>query len=221
MNLYDILGPVMVGPSSSHTAGAVRIGAMARRLLGEEPAKAIVGLHGSFGATGRGHGTDRAIVAGLLGMESDDERIPDSFACAGQAGLAFEIGHVTVRGAHPNTAVLELTGATGKTLKMQASSLGGGRILVNKIDDVEVNFTGEYHTMIIHHVDQPGVVSRVASCLAMESVNIAYMSLHRSKRGGASVMTVETDHPVPYDAVRWVQSIEGVLKVTYFEKEAQ
>lgn len=221
MNLYDILGPVMVGPSSSHTAGAVRIGAMARCLLGEAPVKAVIGLHGSFSATGRGHGTDRAIIAGLLDMESDDERIPDSFSCAEQEGLTFEIRPVTLRDAHPNTALLELIGKTGKTLKMQASSLGGGRILVNKINDIDVNFTGEYHTMIIHHVDQPGVVGRVASCLAMESVNIAYMSLHRSKRGGASVMTVETDHPVPYDAVQWVQSIEGVLKVTYFEKEAQ
>ncbi len=218
MTLFDILGPVMVGPSSSHTAGAVRIGEMARRLLGERPVRAVIGLHGSFAATGLGHGTDRAIVAGLLGMHSDDERIPNSFAIAAEEGLSFTFQSVTLRGAHPNTARIELTGETGKTLQMQAASLGGGRILVRQIDNIEVNFTGEYNTLIVHNLDQPGLVGEVAAMLARQSVNIAFMSLYRDRRGGRAVMVIETDQQVPSGAVCALSEIAGVRKVTYFEK---
>lgn len=220
MTLFDILGPVMVGPSSSHTAGAVRIGAMGRRLLGERPVRAVIGLHGSFAATGLGHGTDRAIIAGLLGMRSDDGRIPNSFAAAEEAGLDFSFRAVTLRGAHPNTAQLELTGETGRTLSMQASSPGGGRILVNRIDGIEVNFTGEYNTLIVHNLDQPGHVGKVTTLLAGEAVNIAFMSLYRNRRGGYAVMVVETDQQVPQCALDYLAKVKGVLKVTYFEKEA-
>ena len=114
MRLFDVLGPVMTGPSSSHTAGAVRIGSTARRLLGEQPAQAEILLYGSFAATGRGHGTDRALVAGLLGMQPDDDRIPNSFALAKASGLHYKIGSINLRGAHPNTAVLRLVGVSGR-----------------------------------------------------------------------------------------------------------
>jgi L-serine dehydratase len=221
MTLFDILGPVMVGPSSSHTAGAVRIGATARKLLGERPVQASIGLYGSFAATGHGHGTDRALVAGLLGLRSDDERIPDSFALAEQEGLQFSFYTAQLRSAHPNTALLSLTGETGRTLKMQAASLGGGRIAIHQIDEVDVNFTGEYNTLIVHNQDQPGLVGEVAALLARESVNIAYMSLYRNKRGGFAVMVLETDQNVPQQSVDWLSQIPGVLKVTYFEKEAE
>ena len=127
MDIFDILGPVMVGPSSSHTAGAARIGAMARTLLGEEVADAKLHLYGSFAETGKGHGTDRALVAGLLGMKPDDLRIPNAFEEAKKAGLRYTIDEIDLRDAHPNTAVLELTGKGGRTLTVQASSLGGGR----------------------------------------------------------------------------------------------
>ena len=127
MNIFDILGPVMVGPSSSHTAGAARIGYITRKLLGSQPKKARIGLSGSFAATGRGHGTDRALVAGLLGMKPDDMRIPDSFSVAKQEGLEFEIYNTQIKEAHPNTALLDVEGVDGKTIVVQASSLGGGR----------------------------------------------------------------------------------------------
>ena len=220
MTLFDILGPVMVGPSSSHTAGAVRIGAMGRRLLGEKPVRAVVGLHGSFADTGLGHGTDRAIIAGLLGMASDDVRIPDSFRLAEQAELEFQFRVVNLRGAHPNTALLELTGQAGNTVKMQASSLGGGRILVNRLDDIEVNFTGEYNTLIVHNLDQPGHVGEVTTLLAQNAVNIAFMSLYRNRRGGYAVMVIETDQLVPETAQQTLRAIPGGLKVTFIEKEA-
>ena len=134
MDIFDILGPVMVGPSSSHTAGAARIGAMARTLLGEEVADAKLHLYGSFAETGKGHGTDRALVAGLLGMKPDDLRIPNAFEEAKKAGLCYTIDEIDLRDAHPNTAVLELTGKGGRALTVQASSLGGGRIMVIETD---------------------------------------------------------------------------------------
>ena len=163
MNIFDILGPVMVGPSSSHTAGAVRIGLIARRLLGGQPATAKITLSGSFAATGTGHGTDRALVAGLLGMKPDDIRIPDSFALAVEQGLAFTFDKTELKEAHPNTAILQLSTAGGRELEVQASSLGGGRIMVNKLDGINVTFNGDSPTLIVHNLDQPGHVAEVTS----------------------------------------------------------
>ena len=215
MNIFEILGPVMVGPSSSHTAGAVRIGLMTRRLLGQKPVKARIGMYGSFLATGRGHGTDRAVVAGLLGMKPDDIRIPESFELAAADGLSFSFEEANLSGAHPNTVLLEVEGDGGRELSVQASSLGGGRIMVNRLDGIDVNCTCEMPTLIVHNMDQPGHVAEVTSMLSHKSVNIAKMSLYRDKRGGRAVMVVETDQPIPEEALRWLEHLEGILKVTY------
>lgn len=215
MNIFEILGPVMVGPSSSHTAGAVRIGLMTRRLLGQKPVKARIGMYGSFLATGRGHGTDRAVVAGLLGMKPDDIRIPESFELAAADGLSFSFEEANLSGAHPNTVLLEVEGDGGRELSVQASSLGGGRIMVNRLDGIDVNCTCEIPTLIVHNMDQPGHVAEVTSMLSHKSVNIANMSLYRDKRGGRAVMVVETDQPIPEEALRWLEHLEGILKVTY------
>lgn len=215
MNIFEILGPVMVGPSSSHTAGAVRIGLMTRRLLGQKPVKARIGMYGSFMATGRGHGTDRAVVAGLLGMKPDDIRIPESFELAAADGLSFSFEEANLSGAHPNTVLLEVEGDGGRELSVQASSLGGGRIMVNRLDGIDVNCTCEMPTLIVHNMDQPGHVAEVTSMLSHKSVNIANMSLYRDKRGGRAVMVVETDQPIPEEALRWLEHLEGILKVTY------
>ena len=137
MNIFDVLGPVMVGPSSSHTAGAVRIGLMTRRLLGEQPSLARILMYGSFAATGKGHGTDRALVAGLLGMYPDDMGIPESLDRAEEEGMAVEFGEAKIKDAHPNSVILEVKGASGRELQVQASSLGGGRIMVNKLDGID------------------------------------------------------------------------------------
>ena len=153
MNIYDILGPVMVGPSSSHTAGAVRIGLITRRLLGAAPVHAEIFLSGSFAATGTGHGTDRALIAGLLGMQPDDLRIPESFAVAAEQGLTFTFQNVQMRNAHPNTVRLKLTGANGRALDIVAESVGGGRIRIRSIDGIETNFSGEHNTLIVHNQD--------------------------------------------------------------------
>ena len=219
MNIFDILGPVMVGPSSSHTAGAVRIGLIARRLLGGQPATAKITLSGSFAATGTGHGTDRALVAGLLGMKPDDIRIPDSFALAVEQGLAFTFDKIELKEAHPNTAILQLSTAGGRELEVQASSLGGGRIMVNKLDGINVNFNGDSPTLIVHNLDQPAPVAEVTTMLSHKSVNIATMQLYRNHRGGYAVMVIETDQDIPAEALRWLSRLEGVIKVTYLNAE--
>ena len=184
INIFDMMGPVMVGPSSSHTAGAARIGNMGRTLLGEEVARADIGLHGSFAETGFGHGTDRALLAGLLGMKPDDLRIPNAYEEANRAGMAYSFRTVELRDAHPNTALLELTGKSGKQLTLQASSIGGGAIVVNKIDGIDVNFTGDFNTLIVRNQDESGSVAAITSILSQVHINVANMSVNRHRRGG-------------------------------------
>lgn len=214
MNLFDVMGPVMVGPSSSHTAGAVRIGRAARRLLDEgTPQSAEIGLSGSFAATGRGHGTDRALVAGLLGMRPDDERIPESFELAKQAGMAFSFEEITLPGEHPNTARLHLAGKSGKGISVVASSLGGGRIEVVEINGLRVSLSGDLPTLIVKNRDKPGYVSDVTNMLAHRGVNIATMRLYRDYPGGTAVMVIETDKAVPAEGLDWLKRIEGILQV--------
>lgn len=219
LDIFEILGPIMVGPSSSHTAGAVRIGQMARTLLGEEPVRADIGLYGSFAETGQGHGTDRALVAGLLGMKPDDLRIPHSFEAAEAAGLTFVIRPAELREAHPNTAVVTVEGRSGKRTCVQAASVGGGRIRVDRLDGVEVSFTGVYNTLVVRHQDVAGELALLTRALSDAGINIANMSLHRNYRGG-SVMTIfEIDQPVPPAVVEDLKRVPYVVSVVYYEKE--
>ena len=218
MNIFDIVGPVMVGPSSSHTAGVVKIGYVSRKLLGEEVKEARILLYGSFLTTGTGHGTRKALVAGLLGMKTDDIRIPDAIELAEKAGMKIEFGEAHLKEAHPNTAQLFLTGVSGRTLEIIGQSLGGSRINIAEIDGIETNFSGEYPTLVVHNLDQPGHVSEVTSMLAHKGVNIAYMQLYRSNRGGEAVMVVECDQEIPREGIEWLEKVEGVKKVTYLSK---
>ena len=219
MNIFDIIGPVMVGPSSSHTAGAVKIGCIARKLMGEEIAEAEILLYGSFLATGKGHGTNMALVAGLMGMKPDDNRIPDSLNIAKERGMQVTFGVSDLKEAHPNTAQLRLTGVTGRKLEVVGESIGGSRINIAKIDGIDTNFSGDYPTLVVHNIDQPGHVSEVTSMLAHKSVNIAAMQLYRSNRGGEAVMVVECDQEVPQEGIKWLEKAEGVVKVTYLSLE--
>ena len=215
MKLFDILGPVMVGPSSSHTAGAVRIGHIARRLLGEEtPRHAVITLSGSFAATGRGHGTDRALVAGLLGMQPDDERIARSFFIAADMGMEFRFESANLRGEHPNTARICLTGKSGRRMSIVASSLGGGRITVVELNGLRVRFSGDLPTLIVQNHDQPGLVSDVTGILARNGVNIATLQLYRDHPGGSAVMVIEIDKPVPQEELDGLRQVEGINGVT-------
>ena len=219
INIFDMMGPVMVGPSSSHTAGAARIGNMGRTLLGEEVARADIGLYGSFAETGFGHGTDRALLAGLLGMKPDDLRIPNAYEEANRAGMAYSFRTVELRDAHPNTALLELTGKSGKQLTLQASSIGGGAIVVNKIDGIDVNFTGDFNTLIVRNQDESGSVAAITSILSQVHINVANMSVSRHRRGGNALMVIETDqHIKPYQ-VEFLAQLPSILSLTYYDKE--
>ena len=217
MDIFDIVGPIMVGPSSSHTAGATKIGYVAGKLLGEKLRSAKILLYGSFLATGKGHGTHKAIVAGLLGMRPDDYRISDSLSLAKENGIDIEFGEAKLHDAHPNTAQLFLTGENGNTIEVVAESVGGGKINVSKIDGIDTGFSGDYPTLIVHNEDTPGHVSEVTSMLASRQVNIANMQICRSHRGGKAVMVVECDQHVPQDGIEMLKNAKGVLKVTYFE----
>ena len=219
IDIFDMLGPVMVGPSSSHTAGAVRIGNMARTLLGSEPKGAKIHLHGSFAETGVGHGTDKALVAGLLGMKPDDLEIPNSFALAEERGMHVTFDEITLKNAHPNSVLLNLLGEDGSTLNMQACSIGGGRIQVTKLDGVDVDFSGGYHTLIIHNRDDKGYIADVTTALSRGGVNIARMSLCRDKRGGNAIMVLETDEKVPYIVREFLRQFAGIIHITYYERE--
>lgn len=219
INIFDMMGPVMVGPSSSHTAGAARIGNMGRTLLGEEVARADIGLHGSFAETGFGHGTDRALLAGLLGMKPDDLRIPNAYEEANRAGMAYSFRTVELRDAHPNTALLELTVKSGKQLTLQASSIGGGAIVVNKIDGIDVNFTGDFNTLIVRNQDESGSVAAITSILSQVHINVANMSVNRHRRGGDALMVIETDQHIKPRQVEFLSELPGILSVTYYDKE--
>lgn len=219
MNLYDIIGPVMVGPSSSHTAGAVKIGYVSRKLMAQPIVKAQILLYGSFLATGKGHGTQIAIVAGLLGMKTDDCRIPDSFRLAGEAVMEISFGEAELKDAHPNSAQLILTGADGRQLEIVGESIGGSRINIASIDGLSANFSGDYPTLIVHNLDQPGHVAEVTSMLSHKSVNIATMQLYRAGRGGHAVMVIECDQEVPKESIQWLAHLEGIEKVTYYSLE--
>ena len=219
INIFDMMGPVMIGPSSSHTAGAARIGNMGRTLLGEEVVRADIGLHGSFAETGFGHGTDRALLAGLLGMKPDDLRIPNAYEEANRAGMAYSFRTVELRDAHPNTALLELTGKSGKKLTLQASSIGGGAIVVNKIDGIDVNFTGDFNTLIVRNQDESGSVAAITSILSQVHINVANMSVNRHRRGGDALMVIETDQHIKPRQVEFLSELPGILSVTYYDKE--
>ena len=212
LGIFDIIGPVMVGPSSSHTAGAVRIGAFARKLLAQAPVTARIGLHGSFAATGEGHGTPLALLAGLLGLNPDDERIPQAQILAAEAGLEFHFLDLDLGEVHPNSVSLELQGATSR-LEISASSVGGGRILVFAIDGFEVDLDGKYPTILLSYPDRPGAVAIVTAILSNAAMNIATIKAHRTARGGQALMTVELDEAPPLgvlDSLRHLPHFEQV-----------
>ncbi len=216
MNLLDVIGPVMVGPSSSHTAGAARIGLVSRKLMGEPVADARILFHGSFLDTGKGHGTDRALVAGLLGYDVDDARIPDSFTWAEKNGLSLTFGAIDLgEEAHPNTVQLFLKGRSGRDLELVACSVGGGQIEIREIDGLKAVFSGSHPTLIVQNDDTPGEIAEITMTLASHMINIATVQLTRDARGGLGVAVIEVDQEIPEQALYWLKRQQGILKVTY------
>lgn len=220
MDLFDLIGPVMVGPSSSHTAGAARIGLTARLLMGEDVVRAEIGFHGSFAKTYVGHGTDRAIVGGLMGMHVDDLSLRDSLALARQQGMAVYFNQVNIRGAHPNTVRMTITGRSGKMLTMEAASVGGGNIEIHQLDGLAVDFTGKENTLIIHHMDAPGMIASVTGALARDGINIANMQVYRRKAGGDAMMMLELDGIPSEERIAEIRGMADIRSCTFLKRRA-
>jgi len=213
LSAFDVIGPVMVGPSSSHTAGAARIGLIARRLLGEPPHRARLGLHGSFAATGKGHATDRALVAGLLGETPESESLPTALERAPTAGLAVEFCAIDLgETAHPNSVQLHLEGPQHE-LNLTAASLGGGVIAINSVDGHAVQITGSRPTLVSWHTDRPGYLAALTAALAYATVNITTISTTRKNRGGAALTVVEADEAFAPAIATIVGAMAGVSRI--------
>ena len=210
MNVFDIIGPIMTGPSSSHTAGAVRLGRVAWKLLEDRPVRAEIELTGSFAQTYRGHGTDKAIVAGIMGFDSDDERIRNSLDIARERGISVSFSEASIPGAHPNTARIKLTGSRGETVVVQGASVGGGNILITGVNDMSVSFTGQYNTILVLHRDKPGAIAAVTHFMAGSGVNIGNFRLSREHRGGRALMTIEVDGKVSDDLIDSLRALAAV-----------
>ena len=213
MNVFDIIGPVMIGPSSSHTAGAVRLGRVAWKILGDKVVKADIELSGSFAQTYRGHGTDKALIAGVMGMDSDDERIRHSLQLAKESGMEFAFHETEIPGAHPNTARIAVTGAQGGTTVIQGASIGGGNILITEINGMAVSFTGQYNTLLVLHYDKPGTIAAVTNFMAYSEVNIGNFRLSRPKKGGTAVMTIEVDGDVSDALISSLKILPNIINV--------
>ena len=196
--LFDIIGPRMIGPSSSHTAGAARLGNVASRILGNQVRTAEITLYGSFAKTYHGHGTDRALLGGIMGFSADDTRIRDSFAIATDRGLGYSFTPNEVEtDIHPNTVDIRMENAAGQVMTVRGESLGGGKVRIVRINGVEVDFTGEYNALIVVQKDKPGVVAHITKILSDRSVNIAFMRLFREEKGHTAYTIVESDERLP------------------------
>lgn len=217
ISVFDVIGPNMIGPSSSHTAGAAAIGYLAGKMLPPPMAEAEFTLYGSFARTYRGHGTDRALLGGVLGFSPDDPRIPDSFRLAREAGVDYSFRLDQSDGdLHPNTVDIRLKNAAGQERKLRGESLGGGKVRITRINGVEVDFSGEYSAVIVVQQDRPGVVAHITKTISELGVNIAFMRLYRDAKGLTAYTIVESDQRLPEDIVGALQAnphIQDVMLV--------
>ncbi len=210
---FDILGPIMIGPSSSHTAGAARLAKLAAKIAENNVKEVKFLLHGSFGKTYRGHGTDRALVAGILGMDPWDDNLRCSFEIAKERGLKFSFEEVDLGDVHPNTVKFIIMSEDGLETTITGSSIGGGNIVIFELDGQRIQFTGEYPTLIIGHIDAPGAIYKVSTLLFNENINIASMNVYRKSKGSEATMVVETDGIVDEDIIEKIKSLENITNV--------
>ena len=218
MNIFDIVGPIMVGPSSSHTAGAARIGYTVRVILGEPIKKAKIYFHGSFAETYKGHGSDKAVIGGLLGYMPDDSRIKNSMEDADALGIKYSFEKIDISEAHPNTILILATGQNGEQISLQGASVGGGNIIIQRFNDVVVDFAGNYDTLIIEQEDAPGAVAAVTNFIAAMKINIANMKVFRAGKGSGAIMVIETDGILPTGICQTISGFQNIKSVRYIQK---
>ena len=200
ISVFDVMGPNMIGPSSSHTAGATRIGFLAQKMIHGPLKKVDFTLYGSFSRTYKGHGTDRALLGGIMGFSTDDMRIRNSFEIAEKKGLEFTFTPNEVEtDLHPNTVDIHMVNEKGQEMTVRGESLGGGKVRIVRINSVQVDFTGDYSAVIVIHQDKPGVIAYITKCLSDRNVNIAFMRLFRESKGEIAYTIVESDGQLPED----------------------
>ena len=211
ISVFDVIGPNMVGPSSSHTAGAASVALMAQKLFQKEIKEVVFTLYGSFAKTYRGHGTDRALVGGIMGFDTDDLRIRDSFQIAQERGLKYHFEKNTVEDeVHPNTVYICMTGIDGSVMTVRGVSVGGGKIKIVRMNGVNVEFTGEYSTLVVIQNDKPGVVAHITTCLSQVNANIAFMRLFREEKGARAYTIVESDEMIPEEVLAHIRKNPNV-----------
>lgn len=220
ISVFDVIGPNMVGPSSSHTAGAASIALLAGKMIGEKITKVTFTLYGSFAKTYKGHGTDKALVGGILGFETDDMRIRESFGIAKESGLEFDFvcNNSDDEDIHPNTVDMEIIGQSGRKLNVRGESLGGGKVMLTRINGVKVQFTGEYHALIVIQRDNPGVVAGITSVLSSWDVNIAYLRVFREEKGGLAYTIVESDEEISEKAVEVIRKNPAIQDIMLVQR---
>lgn len=211
-SVFDIIGPVMVGPSSSHTAGAVRIGQLARKLFGRQPDEAEFHLYGSFAHTYRGHATDVAALAGVLNLQTDDPRIPDAFALAQEMGVRYSFHEEAAVPVHPNTVRIRLQ-AGGAAIEVTGISIGGGMVQIVRVDGFDLRLTGDAPALLIFHQDAYGVIASVTQILAFAHVNISHMEVSRNEKGREALMVIETDQQVPAEITGLILAQPHIRKI--------
>lgn len=208
--VFDIIGLIMVGPSSSHTAGAARLGKIAKLIAGGDIKDVKFLLHGSFAQTYKGHGTDKALVAGILGMDPWDDNLKNSFEIAKEKGINITFVPTDLGNVHPNTVKMVITKANGETTTVMGSSIGGGNIVVTEVDGEAMEFTGMYPTLVIHHIDVPGMILKVCNVLYDHRVNIAFLKVYRTSRGSDAAMVFEVDGNIPAELVEEIKKIPNI-----------
>ena len=213
--VFDLLGPIMVGPSSSHTAGAVRLGLMAGKILGARIMSADILLHGSFAETGKGHGTHLALTAGLLGMHPDDERIRIAFELADIDGMKIRFENTDLGDVHPNTVKFQLAGDNNHQAVITGSSLGGGKVMITDIDGFQVQFTGGYSTLIVVYPDHPGMIADITTKVASVGVNIAQMKVSREGRGKKALAIIEADEVLDSSVIKQIEKLSKIERIMY------
>lgn len=211
--VFDIIGPTMVGPSSSHTAGAVRIGLVARDLFNQLPSQVDIYLYGSFMETYKGHGTDVALVGGLLGYDTDDDRIQTSLEAAENAGMKVNFIEMAEERSHPNTAIINMRNAE-KEISVEGVSIGGGKIEVVAINGFNIAISGNYPALLVFHKDTFGTIGKVANILGGSSINVGSMQVSRKEKGDQALMTCELDDAVNKDIIEKIKNVDGVVTVS-------